>query len=167
MSQEDHLHSEAHPQARMIGVYGMGGVGKTSLLRLVYDNYKKVSGTFDVVIWLTISQQYHIEKLQAFIAETLNLKLEGSSDNDLRRMKLSASLGENKFLLILDDMWSFRLAASACKSGNGIVGGGFPMLKSLMLHQLDRLESMVGSSVVSMLELQDIDIQFCRSLKRL
>jgi disease resistance protein RPS2 len=94
----------------MIGVYGMGGVGKTSLLRLVYNNYKKVSGTFDVVIWLTISQQYHIEKLQASIAETLNLKLEGSSDNDLRRMKLSASLGENKFLLILDDMWSFRLA---------------------------------------------------------
>jgi disease resistance protein RPS2 len=64
-----------------------------------------VSGIFDVVIWLTISQHYQIEKLQASIAETLNLKLEGSSDNDLRKMKLSESLGKKKFLLILDDMW--------------------------------------------------------------
>jgi hypothetical protein len=90
---------EAHPQARMIGVFGMGGVGKTSLLKLFYNHCKKVSGIFEVVIWLTISQHYQIEKLQASIAETINLKLEGSSDHDLRKMKLSESLGKKKFYL--------------------------------------------------------------------
>ena len=65
-----------------------------------------MSGIFEVVIWLTISQHYQIEKLQTSIAETINLKLEGSSDRDLRKMKLSESLGKKKFLLILDDMWS-------------------------------------------------------------
>jgi disease resistance protein RPS2 len=96
---------EAHPQARMVGVCGMGGVGKTSLLRLLYNKYKEVSSIFDVVIWFTVSQQYQIEKLQACIAETLHLKLEGSSDKDIRKMKLFEALGQKKFLLILDDMW--------------------------------------------------------------
>jgi Leucine-rich repeat (LRR) protein len=96
---------EAHPQARMIGVYGMAGVGKTLLLNLVYNHYKEVSGPFDVIIWPTVSMVYRIEELQASIAETLKLRLEGSSDNDLRKMKLSESLGKQKFLLILDDLW--------------------------------------------------------------
>jgi hypothetical protein len=59
----------------------------------------------------------------------------------------------------------------ACEIGNGIVGGGFPMLKRLHLYSLEKLESMVGSSVVSseetMPELEEIYIENCRSLKRL
>lgn len=64
----------------------------------------KVSDIFDVVIWLTVSQQYQIEKLQTSIAETM--KLDGIPDNDKRKMKLFEALGEKKFLLILNDMWS-------------------------------------------------------------
>lgn len=63
----------------------------------------KVSDIFDVVIWLTVSQQYQIEKLQTSIAETM--KLDGIPDSDKRKMKLFEALGEKKFLLILDDMW--------------------------------------------------------------
>jgi len=58
----------------MIGVYAMGGVGKTSVLKAVYNNYKKVRGVFDEVIWVTVSRNYEIENLQASIAETLDLK---------------------------------------------------------------------------------------------
>jgi len=96
---------EAHPQARMIGVYGMGGVGKTSVLKVIYNNYKEVSGVFDEVIWVTVSQNCQIENLQASIAKALHLKLEGISVKDIRKMELSALLGKIKFLLILDDMW--------------------------------------------------------------
>lgn len=42
--------SDAHPRSGMTGVHGMGGVGKKSLLKLV-------SGIFDVVIWLRVSQK--------------------------------------------------------------------------------------------------------------
>nr|ABR16444.1 unknown [Picea sitchensis] len=99
--------NEPHSLARVIGVYGMAGVGKTSLLQVIYNNCKeKVSTKFDFVIWYTVSQNYKIESLQDTIAEYLNLKFEPSSSIDTRKMKLYASLEKKSFLLILDDLWS-------------------------------------------------------------
>lgn len=69
--------SETSREARAIGVCGTGGVGKTSLLEIIYNIYKKeVSRFFDVVIWFTVSQNFESEQLQASIAKALNLSLE-------------------------------------------------------------------------------------------
>nr|ABR18473.1 unknown [Picea sitchensis] len=99
-------------QFRRIGVYGMGGIGKTSLLKTVYNAYKK-GKLFEAVIWTSVSQIYNIADLQSNIAEEINLKLgsttsnpESSSAADMRKRKLSACLREKKFLLILDDVWT-------------------------------------------------------------
>jgi len=94
-------------EVRLIGVYGMPGVGKTSLLQRVY-NFYKVSNVFDVVIWLTVSRDYGIRDLQGRIAKELKLDLSGISDldTDKPKMMLSASLIKRKFLLIFDDIWA-------------------------------------------------------------
>jgi disease resistance protein RPS2 len=106
------LTEPAHNQSRVIGIYGMGGVGKTSVLKAIHDNYKKVSGIFDIVIWFTVSkykpeeEDDKIKELQASIAYTLNVDLKDCPTLDIRKMKLSASLEKKRFLLILDDLWS-------------------------------------------------------------
>jgi disease resistance protein RPS2 len=76
--------TEPHPQARVIGIYGMGGVGKTSVLKVIHNNYKeKVSGIFDIVIWFTVSKYKYeeeddkIKELQVSTAHSLNLNFEG------------------------------------------------------------------------------------------
>jgi hypothetical protein len=101
----------AHNQSGVIGIYGKVGVGKTTILKAIHDNYKKVSGIFDIVIWFTVSnykpekEDDKIKELQASIAYTLNVDLKDCPTLDIRKMKLSASLKKKRFLIILDDMW--------------------------------------------------------------
>eukprot|EP01018_Ginkgo_biloba_P006690 Gb_18201 [translate_table: standard] len=90
--------------ASVIGVYGMGGIGKTSLLKNIYNN-QEVRKFFDVVIWATVSQNVNAFELQDCIAHTIHLDLMRVFNIDLRKMKLCKRLKEMKFLLVLDDLW--------------------------------------------------------------
>jgi hypothetical protein len=90
------------PNVSVIGVYGMGGVGKTTLVKKVYNSYK-VSNVFDHVIWVTVAQ-FPILQMQNDIACTINLDLANCSA-DMGKMKLCAYMKTKKFFLVLDDMW--------------------------------------------------------------
>ncbi|GLJ10753.1 hypothetical protein SUGI_0134290 [Cryptomeria japonica] len=48
---------------RVVGVYGMPGMGKTSLLKQ-FNNNKKVVNFFKLVIWVTVSRESDISALQ-------------------------------------------------------------------------------------------------------
>lgn len=91
------------PHVRRVCVYGSSGVGKTTLLRKIY-NAHKVSDAFDAVIWVTVAQ-FPILELQGAIASELNLELP-ETDVVERMMKLSAYLKAKNFFLVLDDMWT-------------------------------------------------------------
>lgn len=93
----------SHGDLRTIGVYGMGGVGKTTLLKKVY-NTVQVSHTFDHVIWATVAQ-FPIQRIQFDIASTINLNRANYSTETLK-MKMSAYLKTHRFFLILDDLWT-------------------------------------------------------------
>ena len=71
---------------RVIAVYGMPGVGKTTLLERVYKFYKHTN-FFDCVIRLTVSRNYEIRDLQGRIAKKINLNLSGISDRDVDTLK--------------------------------------------------------------------------------
>lgn len=100
--------TEPYRQACVMGVYRNEVIGKTSLLKLVYNHYIKVSGIkFDLAIWLLVSNSECEEnRSKDSIVQTLNLNLDESSAIDMREMKLYACLEKKYFLLILDDVWS-------------------------------------------------------------
>lgn len=59
------------------------------------------------MIWFTVSTPENEEnKNKDFIGHTFNLKLEGSSDVDMGKMKLPACLENKIFVFMLDDVWS-------------------------------------------------------------
>ncbi|WJX80954.1 Ulp1 peptidase [Trifolium repens] len=90
----------------VIGIYGMGGVGKTLLATLVENEVKRLA-TFKDVLWVTVSNKFSISKLQDDIAKRIGVKLD-EDDERIRSTNLSLALEtKEKSIIILDDVWNY------------------------------------------------------------
>ena len=94
-------------EVRRIGIWGMGGIGKTTLVKNLNNELKRASvKSLGIVIWVTVSKNLDLKKVQTQIAERLNLEakveetLQGMATRLYQRLQK-----EEKFLLILDDVW--------------------------------------------------------------
>ena len=87
----------------IIGVYGMGGVGKTTLLKHIHNQLQVCCIN---VSWVTVSQEFSTHKLQHDIAKTVDLNISKVDDEMQRAAQLAYALKKRKdFILILDDIW--------------------------------------------------------------
>ncbi|XP_017604711.1 probable disease resistance protein At4g27220 [Gossypium arboreum] len=90
-----------------IGVWGMGGVGKTTIMKHIHNDLLKEQ-RFERVIWVTISKEFNVMKVQNDIADALKLKDDWPREGDkLRRAAILSEMLKNagKHVLILDDVW--------------------------------------------------------------
>ncbi|XP_021754808.1 probable disease resistance protein At1g61300 [Chenopodium quinoa] len=110
----------------IIGVYGMGGVGKTTMLRWIYNKVLKQKHVFGCPYWVTVSQNCDELKLQNEIAKELGVDLSGEGDDRKRAALLHRQLSTmGPTVLFLDDMWKwnpflgkdfdFPIEGSSCK----------------------------------------------------
>ncbi|XP_061340164.1 probable disease resistance protein At4g27220 [Gastrolobium bilobum] len=91
---------------RMIGLHGLSGVGKTTLVKKVAQEALKVK-MFNVVIMANVTRNPDIKKIQGQIADMLGIKLDEESDI-ARAARIRKSLENDKksTLIILDDLWA-------------------------------------------------------------
>ncbi|XP_058074866.1 disease resistance protein At4g27190-like [Magnolia sinica] len=94
---------------KIIGVWGMAGVGKTTLVKNV-NNQMKGSERFDKVIMVIVSKDVDLKRVQGDIAGNLGLNLGNGLSNSensefSRANTIQNALMKKKFLIILDDLW--------------------------------------------------------------
>ncbi|KAK9950573.1 hypothetical protein M0R45_006057 [Rubus argutus] len=92
----------------IIGVYGIGGVGKTTLVKKVYIQSKRDENLFDEVVMVPdLKQDSSIEQIQKVIFEKLGLDLHEVETPVGRARHICNRIKGKKTLVILDDVWEY------------------------------------------------------------
>ncbi|TYI62759.1 hypothetical protein E1A91_D10G270100v1 [Gossypium mustelinum] len=91
----------------VVGVHGMGGIGKTILVKEIA---RKVKGKlFDSVVMATVTQAIDIEKIQNQFADFLGLIFEEESMVGKAFQLRERLKKEERVLVILDDIWGKKV----------------------------------------------------------
>ncbi|KAH9291874.1 hypothetical protein KI387_042936, partial [Taxus chinensis] len=92
------------PEVPVIAVVGMGGIGKTFLMQNVFN---RIKDRFEYSIWLSISQTYSLQRLQADLAAKINFKevVNGRISEVQAAEFIHSRLESKRSLIVLDDVW--------------------------------------------------------------
>ena len=103
----------------MLGIYGMGGIGKTMLAEEVARKVKS-DKLFDQVVFVEVSQNQDIRKIQGVIADKLGLKLHEESDEGRAGSLYEGIKKVKKILIVLDNIWeNLNLGSVRIPLGDG------------------------------------------------
>ena len=93
--------------AGIVGLYGMGGVGKTTLLTHINNKFLESTTNFNYVIWVVVSKDLRLENIQETIGEKIGLLNDTWKNRRIEQKALDIFriLKEQKFVLLLDDLW--------------------------------------------------------------
>ncbi|ESQ29404.1 hypothetical protein EUTSA_v10023255mg [Eutrema salsugineum] len=91
----------------IMGMHGMGGVGKTTLLAQLNNKFSGLRCGFDYVIWVVVSKELQVEKIQDEIARKVNRVGEewNQKSKSQKADVIYNFLRKKRFILFLDDIW--------------------------------------------------------------
>ncbi|XP_027335213.1 putative disease resistance protein RGA3 isoform X1 [Abrus precatorius] len=93
-------------QASVIAIVGLGGLGKTALAQLVYNDLE-VQNFFEMQMWVCVSDNFEVKTILKKILESITGDQVELSLGNLQR-KLNEKMSGKKYLLVLDDIWNER-----------------------------------------------------------
>uniref|UniRef100_A0A2N9F6A9 NB-ARC domain-containing protein n=1 Tax=Fagus sylvatica TaxID=28930 RepID=A0A2N9F6A9_FAGSY len=117
----------------VISVVDIGGLGKTTLVKKVYDN-EQVAPHFDCCAWITVSQSYKMEEILRNMIKDFYEARKEFPPREIDTMeerqlidKLRQYLLEQRYVVVFDDIWNIsfwghiKLALPDNKKGSRIV----------------------------------------------
>ncbi|KDP39601.1 hypothetical protein JCGZ_02621 [Jatropha curcas] len=90
----------------LIPIIGMGGLGKTTLARLLYND-RSVEKHFEFRMWVRVSVPFNLTSILREMMESyLEMPLAVDLSSSLVQSRFREFLPGKRFLLVLDDVWS-------------------------------------------------------------
>ncbi|CAA3014144.1 late blight resistance homolog R1A-3 isoform X1 [Olea europaea subsp. europaea] len=93
---------------QIIRVTGMGGIGKTTLARNVY-NHPYIKDHFHIRAWVSISQEYREREVLLSLLDSmkrLNAEMRREKSTEELKDYLYKSLNGLRYLVVMDDVWN-------------------------------------------------------------
>ncbi|GMI77346.1 hypothetical protein like AT3G14470 [Hibiscus trionum] len=112
----------------VVSIVGLGGIGKTTLAQLVYNNHI-VASHFDLKIWVCIGDDFDVGKIMVSIIESVSKSKCNVFGMDALQLRLHELLLGKRYLLVLDDVWNeddsewekFRMSLRSGAEGSRII----------------------------------------------
>uniref|UniRef100_A0A0E0EQN5 NB-ARC domain-containing protein n=1 Tax=Oryza meridionalis TaxID=40149 RepID=A0A0E0EQN5_9ORYZ len=90
---------------RLISIVAMGGMGKTTLARLVYND-ARVQNHFDIQAWVWVSEVFDEVRLTKAAIESVTAKPCDLTELEPLQRQLHKEVKGKKILLVFDDVWN-------------------------------------------------------------
>uniref|UniRef100_I1QLC5 Uncharacterized protein n=1 Tax=Oryza glaberrima TaxID=4538 RepID=I1QLC5_ORYGL len=91
---------------QVLPIVGMGGLGKTTLAKMVYND-PIVQKHFQLKMWHCVSENFEpISIVKSIIELATNRKCDLPDSIELLRRRLEGVIDRKRFLLVLDDVWN-------------------------------------------------------------
>jgi hypothetical protein len=140
------MHASSDSQnVSVIAVVGIGGLGKTALAKLVYNDARVVDH-FELNCWVCVSEsnEFALKQLLVKIISSISGENCNDLDEEQLQMRLRNNLDGRKFLLVLDDVWNED--RTKWMELRGLLMGGANGSKILVTTRSHRVASMMGGT---------------------
>ncbi|KAJ0851588.1 putative virus X resistance protein-like, coiled-coil [Helianthus annuus] len=151
----------------IVPIVGMGGVGKTTLARILYND-TEVKDHFQLKAWVCISDDFDVFKISKTIFQDVSKENKEFENLNQLQVALTEQLKDKRFLLVLDDVWTEnydhweKLARPLNSGASGsrviMTTRKKELLKTLGFGHLDLLESLSSEDALSLFALHALGV---------
>lgn len=151
-----------HPTYDILPIVGMGGVGKTTLAKLVYDD-AKVKQHFELRLWASVSTSggFHkidiTEQILRSANPTYPASIHSEPTLDMLQFHLSQLVASKRFLLVLDDIREESFTSMACQEILSPLSSAEKGSRILVTTTTASVPAMLGASCTYHLNVLDIE----------
>ncbi|KAB2634834.1 disease resistance protein RGA2-like [Pyrus ussuriensis x Pyrus communis] len=102
---DDDKETLGYTYASCIPIIGIGGIGKTTLAQLAYND-KVIIQHFDVKMWIFVSSDFNVKKIMKTIIASITNDECKLSEIELLQSRIWQLLQNKRYLIVLDDVWT-------------------------------------------------------------